>query len=91
MGQLIKPNRALSHPLIIRLIHYIEVRAHTETHNEEAHLWLVFLVYVTVTYILSLRGAEGFLLDLKGLNKYWKRSNDNYTIIPLLGKFKGGH
>ena len=91
MGQLIKPNRVLAHPLIIKLIRYIETRSNTEVHQEEVHIWLVFLVYVTITYVLSLRGAEGFLLDLKGLNKHWKGVSQNYTIIPLLGKFKGEH
>ena len=91
MGQLIKPNRALAHPLIIKLIKCIELRSNTEPYQEERHIWLVFLSYVTVTYVLSLRGAEGFLLDLKGLNKHWKRGSQHYTIIPLLGKFKGEH
>ena len=91
IGQLIKPNRALSHPLILRLFKHTEEKAISYLSQEEAHLWLIFLTYITVTYVLSLRGAEGFLLDLKGLNKYWKRGNDQYTIIPLLGKFKGEH
>ena len=38
MCQLMKPNRALSHPLIIKLIRHLEVNSNIEVHNEEAHL-----------------------------------------------------
>lgn len=51
----------------------------------------MFLTYVTTTYVLSLRGADSFLLDLKGLIKYWKKGAGQYTIIPLTGRFKGEH
>ena len=91
MGQLIKPNRALSHKLILELLKFVDVRFVSEIHQEDSHAWLVFQSYVTITYVLSLRGAEGFLLDLKGLNKYWKKGDSRYTIIPLTGKFKGEH
>lgn len=88
---MIKPNRVLSHTLILQLIKFIEAKTSSDSHDEEAHSWFVFLVYVTITYVLTLRGAEGFLLDLKGLIKYWKKGANKYTIIPLTGKFKGEH
>lgn len=91
MGQLIRPNRALSHNLLLSLLNYVKSRSNKESDQEESHLWLVFLTYITVTYVLSLRGAEGFLLDLKGLNKYWKKCKDEYVLVPLLGKFKREH
>ena len=31
--------------------------------------WIVFLTYVTISYVLSLRGNKGLILDLNGLNK----------------------
>ena len=82
MGQVIKPNRALSHQLLLELIKQIQDQIIQQTEKDDSHAWLVFLNYVTVTYVLSLRGAEGFL---------WKKGGDHCTIIPLLGRFKGEH
>jgi len=50
-----------------------------------------FSAYITVAYVISLRGPEGFLLDLDGLNRHWKEENTNYIVIALLGKVKGEH
>ena len=33
--------------------------------------WIVAKTYLTVAYVCYLRGPEGFLLDLEGLNKHW--------------------
>ena len=52
-------------------------------------MWIVFITYVVVSYVLSLRGNEGFLLDLSGLNQFWSRNDGTYFIIALLGKIKG--
>ena len=42
-----------------------------------------------ITYVLSLRGSEGFLLDLEGLHKHWTRGWPQYFIVALLGQVKG--
>jgi hypothetical protein len=43
--------------------------------------------------VVSLRGSEGFLLDLGGLNlhKLDEDKSTKYFIIPLMGKVKGEH
>ena len=57
--------------------------------KSERHRWLVFLAYAVVCYVTSLRGVEGFLLDLDGLNRYWEPDRKDYIVIALLGKIKG--
>jgi hypothetical protein len=48
-----------------------------------------------VSYVLSLRGPEGFLLDLSGLRRYWLKvhteQQKEYVIVALRGKIKGEH
>ena len=88
MGQVTRSNLALSTELLITLIKKGEERWQSEDDEEEAHLWLVFVVYAVVSYVLSLRGPEGFLLDLASLNKHWDH-DENYIAIGLLGRMKG--
>ena len=47
--------------------------------------------FVSVTYVVSLHGPEGFLLDLEGLNRHWQGKNVDHFIIALRGKIKGEH
>ena len=88
MGQITKSNLALSLDLLIKAISIIETKIVVEDDNETSHLWRVFLVYVVLSYSLSLRGPEGFLIDLTGLNQHWK-DDRNYLIISLFGRIKG--
>jgi hypothetical protein len=48
-----------------------------------------FHAYVAVCYTLSLRGSEGLLLDLAGLNPKFVARGDRYVVVALLGKVKG--
>jgi hypothetical protein len=59
--------------------------------NEELNRWLVFIVYSIITYTLSLRGSEGFLLDLKGLHRNFNMPGNHHVQVALLGKVKGEH
>ena len=49
----------------------------------------MFSTYAVVCYVVSLRGVEGFLLDLAGLVRYWNEEEKDQVIIALLGKIKG--
>ena len=40
-------------------------------------------------YVLSLIGSEGFLLDLGGLNTFWKKEDIRKIVVSLLGRIKG--
>ena len=88
MGQIWKPNLAMSINLLVTVIEVIETKILETEYEDEKHLWLVFLFYTTFTYALSLRGPEGLLLDLGGLNQYWNFSS-KYIVITLLGRIKG--
>lgn len=57
----------------------------------ERHKWIVFGTYIVVTYVMSLRGVEGLLLDVKGLVDHIHKGDDSYFIVALLGKVKGEH
>ena len=51
--------------------------------------WIVVGFYIVISYVLSLRGPEGTLIDLgEARNLNWKRKCE-YVSIPLYGKFKG--
>ena len=83
MGQLWCPNKALS----IKLLKLIIVTVETESYLK----WSIFSAYVVLTYVLSLRGSEGFIIDTKGILENWNKGSDSYLIIALLGKVKGEH
>lgn len=98
MGQVCKPNKALSHELFLLFLSKVESKIENESNqdgNEVQNLlsfhdqWIVFYVYSVVSTVLSLRGSECFLLSLEGLWKHWNRGKGKYVIIPLFGKVKG--
>lgn len=67
MGQKWMPNKAFSTPLLKRFIREIEEQIAQSTDDDEIHEWIVFPAYITTSYVISLRGNEGFFLDLDGL------------------------
>ena len=89
MGQTFKPNQALSHPLLKATITLAESKIEEVTTSEELDRWITFVSYMVITYVLSLRGSEGLMLDLGGLNKQWKLKRANHVIVVLSGKLKG--
>ena len=88
MGQVVKPNLALSIPLLLELIKRMEYRLSNLTEEEDKHIISSILTYFITSYIISLRGPEGFLLDLRGLNEHWNDSA-TYVTISLIGRLKG--
>ena len=71
MGQTWLPNKAFS----TRLLHEILLASEHKITNEfddwkERHKWIVFNAYATLVYVVSLRGPEGLLIDLDGLNRH---------------------
>ena len=53
-------------------------------------LWSLAGAYFAFSFVLSLRGNEGLLVDLKALIEHDVPSQ-KYVVIPLLGKVKGEH
>jgi hypothetical protein len=91
MGQDWRPNKALSLDLLLRLLSEIELRVDSASSPNETNRWIVFHTYTVVAYVASLRGSEGFLLDLSGLRRNRNRGGARYVVIALLGKLKGEH
>ena len=88
MGQDWRPNIGLSTALIVQILQRAESEVDNADTPQDAHLWIVFITYVTISYVVSLRGPEGLLLDLKGLISHWRETGD-YVVIALLGRVKG--
>lgn len=89
MGQDWRPNRAFTIELLLAYFEAIEDRIQLADSSEEENKWIAIGAYSVLTYVISLRGSEGFLLDLGGLHRYIPKPNDKYFLIPLLGKVKG--
>jgi hypothetical protein len=89
MGQDWRPNKAISIELLLLLLALADTKVSGAISACEKNRWTVFHAYVTVCYTVSLRGCEGFLLDLAGLNRKFNSGGDKYIVIALLGKIKG--
>ena len=50
------------------------------TTQKELNRWVVAHLYVVVSYVVSLRGLEGFLLELEDMTHFW---NDKRTDKKL--------
>jgi hypothetical protein len=89
MGQDWPPNKAIPIELLLLVLESAELKIGKAVSLNDKNRWIVFHTYVVVCYTCSLRGCEGFLLDLAGLNRKFAAGGDKYVVIALLGKIKG--
>jgi hypothetical protein len=89
MAQDWRPNKAISVELVILVLELANLRAQEAPSLYDQNRWIVFHAYMTVGYVVSLRGCEGFLLDLLGLNRKFQTGGTKYVVMALLGKIKG--
>ena len=89
MGQVSFPNLAMSPQLLLEFFREIERRIADSTSREDHHNWIIMTTYCALSYVISLRGNEGFLLDLKSLRDNWNNHSNKYVVIGLLGRYKG--
>lgn len=89
MGRIWKPDKALSLNLLMAVLDLSEQWRAKETSIHHKHTWSVFTAYVVVSYVLSLRGNEGFLLHIDETIQNWKRNDGRFFYIALFGKIKG--
>jgi hypothetical protein len=89
MGQDWRPNKAIPVKLLLLVLEAADLKIREAVSPREKNRWIVFHTYVVVCYTISLRGCEGFLLDLAGLNRKFSAGGDKYIVIALLGKIKG--
>jgi hypothetical protein len=67
MGQDWRPNKAIPVELLLIVLEAADLKIQEAVSPQEKNRWVVFHTYVVVCYMISLRGCEGFLLDLAGL------------------------
>ena len=90
MGVIWRPkNKALSTELTKKVIESAENKRSGSDEAEYWHDWTVFQTYLVVSYVISLGGPEGFLLDLKTMRKLQPRATKEYFWLSLLGRLKG--
>lgn len=89
MGAETRQNKALSIPLLLILIDEAEQRIVKAKDFKTSHKWCVFVCYVAVSYVVSLRRSETFLLDLYSFLKHNFNDTEDYFILTLVGKIKG--
>ena len=70
----------------------VEARVQGTLDGGERRLWVSVGAYSVICYVGSLRGNEGFLLDLYGLRLYLDEGREPnskpHVVVPLLGRFK---
>jgi hypothetical protein len=69
-GQDWHPSRALTTELILNTVRAASIGHDEAITMEETNRLLVFIIYSIVTYMMSLRGSEGFLLDFGGIIRH---------------------
>ena len=100
MGQDWRPDRAISPQLMQHLLARVETKIidlKGVANKTARHRWIYAGSYFAISYVISLRGPEGLLLDLEGLRKYFNShfgddgKPEKHVIIALLGQVKGEH
>jgi hypothetical protein len=89
MGSDTRKNQALSIELLLELLRNVDLRIIDAESSVELNRWVVFHTYVTVSYVISLRGSEGMMLDLTTLHRYLFDKADERIVLGLFGKTKG--
>jgi len=79
----------MSTELLLAFFKDIEHRISEANTEEDLHNWIIMSVYCVLSYTISLRGNEGFLLDVKSIITNWNNHPQDYIIIGLLGRYKG--
>jgi hypothetical protein len=101
MGYIIKQDKALGIDILKALItHWISEIEISEIGTWRRWKLCMALTYTTISFVASLRGAEGLKLDLNRLKFYFSNNTDKkvigksnktppHVIMPLRGRFKG--
>ena len=88
MGQDIRSTWVLSTEILVELFTRDEAKI-VETEDEEDRWnWKMVGTYLVISYVLSLKGPKGLLIDLGGLYEYNLRKQKE-LVITLYGKIKG--
>ena len=88
MGQVCRPNLALSTKLIVCLLTMVGQLINETEKIEDQFELVVFGSFIVCSHVLSLRGSEGMMVNLSTLRKYREASLEG-IMIGLKGKIKG--
>ena len=88
MGQINKPNLALSTNLIIGILNRILKEHRVSSSPKNKFELITFDSYLVISYVISLRGSEGLMVDLTVINRELDSKRECCTI-GLKGKVKG--
>ena len=88
MGEIHKPNLGLSTNLILEVLRSVERDIGSTQLAVDRFRLIVFGAYVALSYVLSLRGVEGLMLNLSTIITEIMVKRD-YLVIGLRGKLKG--
>jgi hypothetical protein len=88
MGQDWRPDWALSPKLVGALLTTCRRWARDAATDEERDKWIMAGAYFCFSYVLSLRGTEGLMVDLGEMIKLFDEARA-HDVIPLLGRTKG--
>jgi hypothetical protein len=93
MGQDVRPQLGLSIDVMKEYMKRLENKWLLTNDDDERDLLCSVGAYSAMTYAASLRGNEGFLLDLFGLRQHIVKGKhdleDPHVAAPLLGRLKG--
>lgn len=88
MGQDWRPNRAISNPLMHKLLSLAETKIRSSSDMDDRYRWVMAGAYFCFCYVVSLRSSEGLMVDVAGIRDLGEASLD-HVVIPLLGQVKG--
>ena len=69
MGQVNKPNLALITNIIIKLLDELQNEIKLSQEMESRFDIILFGTYIVVSYVISLRGSEGLMINLTTIKK----------------------
>eukprot|EP00980_Cylindrotheca_fusiformis_P026333 scaffold15880_cov158-Cylindrotheca_fusiformis.AAC.3 len=88
MGQDVRPNQALKTELWVKVLEFCRERARAAGSIVEGDGWIMAGAYLAFTYVLSLRGPEGFMFEISLLQEHRALSN-GLVWLPIVGRVKG--
>jgi hypothetical protein len=92
MGQDWRPDRAITNKMLHFMLVKIEHKLDQATDDAERRRWIFAGGYFVLSYVNSLRGPEGLLLDLAGCLKHFSADDTkDHVVFALLGTVKGEH
>ena len=89
MGHDWRPDQAIEPRLLKQVLAQIELAILRSADEEHRFDLVITGAFLTICYVVSLRGPEGFLLDLEGMNDLWNDEPLEHTVICLWGQVKG--